>query len=140
MLFYFLYIGEAIHLPSLSRQGKPLTLSGYSSAQIKPSVNLRPDPGIWDHIPTKNYNTLGTLRKSGSESKMANVVGSKTIRRISMKNYMNEHQASEYTGISVHTLRKHRSQHKGIPYCKIGKSVRYKQDDIDRYMAEHTIL
>ncbi len=48
--------------------------------------------------------------------------------------YVDEFQASEITGIKVSTLRNHRHKQKGLPYIKIGSSVRYKVTDITDHM------
>lgn len=54
--------------------------------------------------------------------------------------YLNEKQVSEFTGISLSSLRNHRHQCKGLPYIKLGKSVRYDIRDIIRHMESHRIL
>lgn len=51
-----------------------------------------------------------------------------------------EKQVSEITGISVSALQKFRHRHVGIPYCRIGKSIRYSLADIERFMAENRIV
>ena len=55
------------------------------------------------------------------------------------KIYLDELQAADFTGLSVHTLRNHRSKGVGLPFVKILKSVRYSLDDIETYMEENTI-
>ena len=57
-----------------------------------------------------------------------------------MTKYINEYQVSEYTGISVHTLRRNRSQGTGIPYIKHGTRVIYAIDDIDTYLHDHLVF
>ncbi len=48
-----------------------------------------------------------------------------------MEQYLNEREVSEMTGIAVQTLRNDRAgERKLFPYCKIGKSVRYRQADV----------
>lgn len=49
--------------------------------------------------------------------------------------WMTEKQVAEMTGISQSTLQKHRFQHKGIPYAKIGASVRYLNIEVQKFMA-----
>jgi len=48
-------------------------------------------------------------------------------------------ETSELTGIAVSTLEHNRFNRVGIPYIKIGKSIRYKHDDIVKYIEEHRI-
>jgi predicted DNA-binding transcriptional regulator AlpA len=52
------------------------------------------------------------------------------------KQYLTEKQVSEITGYSVQTLRNHRHESRGIPYLKIGRSVRYLPEDISATMEK----
>jgi len=63
-----------------------------------------------------------------------------TVRGFSSSLYLNDHQAAEYTGLSVATLRRDRFQKRGFPYVKFGRSVRYRREDIDREMSLHLIV
>ena len=54
--------------------------------------------------------------------------------------YITEKEVSEITGRALSTLRNERFLGKGIPYIKIGKSVRYKFDDVIEYMEERRIM
>jgi len=53
--------------------------------------------------------------------------------------YLTETQVAEITGIAIPTLRNHRFERRGIPYCKIGRSVRYRLSDVIEYMDSHLI-
>jgi len=53
--------------------------------------------------------------------------------------YINENQLTELTGIALSTLRNNRSKGQGIPYIKIGRSVRYDLQDVIEYMEAHKI-
>jgi len=53
--------------------------------------------------------------------------------------YLTEVQVSEITGIALSTLRNQRFNRTGIPYCKIGRSVRYNLNDVIEYMESHKI-
>jgi hypothetical protein len=53
--------------------------------------------------------------------------------------YLNEKQVSEMTAIPLSTLRNDRFLSKGIPFIKIGKSVRYDLYDVVDYMDSHKI-
>ena len=50
-------------------------------------------------------------------------------------------EVAEVTGLSVETLAQWRSQQRGIPYVKISRNcVRYRQTDLDCWLAERTVL
>ena len=48
---------------------------------------------------------------------------------------------AEITGLSVETLAQWRSRRQGIPFIKISRNcVRYRQSDLDAWVAEHIVL
>jgi excisionase family DNA binding protein len=50
-------------------------------------------------------------------------------------------EVAELTGLSVETLAQWRSQQRGIPFVKISRNcVRYRQSDLDSWLAERTVL
>lgn len=49
-------------------------------------------------------------------------------------NFLNEKEVSNQTGLSVSALRKHREKNFGIPYYKLGKLVRYKEEDVIEFI------
>ena len=53
--------------------------------------------------------------------------------------YLNEKEASSLTGMALPTLRNNRHMGRGIPYCKVGRSVRYCWQDIIDYMEARKI-
>ena len=53
--------------------------------------------------------------------------------------YINENQVSEITGRALSTLRNERSKGLGIPYIKLGRSVRYDLQDVIEFMEAHKI-
>ena len=55
------------------------------------------------------------------------------------KKYLTEKQVSELTSRALSTLRNERSKGRGIPYCKIGKSVRYLEQDVLGFMESRKI-
>lgn len=56
------------------------------------------------------------------------------------KPYLNEHEVSAITGLSVQTLRNNRHMRRGITYYKISKRlVRYKTEDIITFMERQRI-
>ena len=51
------------------------------------------------------------------------------------KPYLNEKEAAEYSGFSVHTLRKWRKKDKGFTWKKLENgSIRYVKIDIDNWI------
>ena len=55
------------------------------------------------------------------------------------KEYITEKEVAEITGRALSTLRNERFLGKGIPYIKIGKSVRYKYDEVINFMESRRI-
>ena len=53
---------------------------------------------------------------------------------------LTEFQVAEIMSQSVQTLRNHRFLGKGLPYLKIGRSVRYLAEDVERYLRKHRIV
>jgi phage terminase Nu1 subunit (DNA packaging protein) len=53
--------------------------------------------------------------------------------------YVNERKVAELTDRGLPTLRNDRSKGVGIPYCKVGKSVRYRLSDVIGFMEKHKI-
>jgi len=53
--------------------------------------------------------------------------------------YITEKEVAEITGRALSTLRNERFLGKGIPYIKIGKSVRYKYEDVIEFMESRRI-
>ena len=56
-----------------------------------------------------------------------------------VKRWLDEREVSNLTKLSLSTLRAHRFLRKGIPYFKIGRSVRYCWDDVATFMDNHRI-
>ena len=54
--------------------------------------------------------------------------------------YLNEQQVSDITGRALSTLRNERSKGIGIPYSKIGRSVRYNIKDVIEFMESRKIM
>lgn len=53
--------------------------------------------------------------------------------------YLNEVQVAEMTGRALSTLRNERARNVGIPYIKIGRSVRYSLQDVIQFMEARKI-
>jgi len=49
--------------------------------------------------------------------------------------FLDETATAEMLKISVHTLRGHRHTRRGLPFYKLGRSVRYKMSDILEHMS-----
>ena len=53
--------------------------------------------------------------------------------------YLNEIKLAELLCISVKKLRADRWRGVGLPYVKFGSSVRYRVDQVEQFLEEHTI-
>ena len=53
--------------------------------------------------------------------------------------YVDEKRVSRMTSFKLPTLRNDRHLGRGIPYVKIGRSVRYRLDDVIAYMEAHKV-
>lgn len=53
--------------------------------------------------------------------------------------YIDERECTKISGIATQTLRNNRFNRRGIPYIKIGRSVRYSLKDIIEYMERRKI-
>ncbi len=47
---------------------------------------------------------------------------------------LNENEVASKLGCSIHKLQKDRRIGSPIPYLKIGRSVKYRQEDVDAYL------
>ena len=54
--------------------------------------------------------------------------------------FLTETEVAEMTGISISKLRQDRYRSKGIPYSKVGCSVRYLLSDVLDFMAAHKVI
>ena len=56
------------------------------------------------------------------------------------KGYMKDKAAADYLKCSTITLAKDRCDRKlGIPFYKLGRSIRYLQEDLDAWMEAHKV-
>ncbi len=53
--------------------------------------------------------------------------------------YLGEKEVSKMTRRALSTLRNDRFLRRGIPYCKIGKSVRYNINDVIDFMESRKV-
>ena len=53
--------------------------------------------------------------------------------------WITEKETASMVSLSLYTLRAHRQQHRGIPYVKVGRAVRYSYDDVKAFMQNHRI-
>jgi len=53
--------------------------------------------------------------------------------------YLTEGEVSSITRRALQTLRNDRHRRRGIPYVKVGRSVRYKLDDVIDFMESRKI-
>lgn len=56
-----------------------------------------------------------------------------------MNVYLNEKQVKEITGRALSTLRNDRFNRRGIPYVKVGRSIRYSELDVINFMEKRKI-
>ena len=52
---------------------------------------------------------------------------------------LSEKEVAKIYKINVRTLQRERSLGIGIPYVKLGKRVRYKRGDVEKYLKHHTV-
>ena len=57
-----------------------------------------------------------------------------------MEEYLTEKEVADKLKISIYTLRNDRSKRRGLPFVKLGGSVRYRESDIVKYMDEHLVM
>ena len=57
-----------------------------------------------------------------------------------MKPLLEEDAAAPLVGMVISTLQKKRVTGDGPPYVKMGRSVRYRPEDLEAYVAEGVIL
>jgi predicted DNA-binding transcriptional regulator AlpA len=53
--------------------------------------------------------------------------------------YITEKEVSSITGLALSTLRNDRATLRRIPYCKVGRSVRYLMEDVINFMESNKI-
>ncbi len=54
--------------------------------------------------------------------------------------YLTERQVAEMTGFSKYTFQRLRFEHRGPAYLKVGRSVRYRLEDIQKWMESRRIV
>jgi len=52
---------------------------------------------------------------------------------------LNDKQAAQFLGVAVQTLRNWRGQRRGPDYIKLGRSVRYSEGDLSRFLESRKI-
>ncbi|HEC32598.1 MAG TPA: DNA-binding protein [Deltaproteobacteria bacterium] len=52
---------------------------------------------------------------------------------------LNDREAARFLGLAPQTLRNWRSQGKGPSYVKIGNAVRYRMEDLEKYIQSRRI-
>jgi len=53
--------------------------------------------------------------------------------------WIGEHEVAEITGLSLSTLRNYRWLGCGLPFYKVGRSVRYRLDEVYEYMESKRV-
>lgn len=68
------------------------------------------------------------------------MIGEKQLTNRVQRQFVNEHQASELTGLAVSTLRNYRHQGKGPVYYKPGgKRVLYERNELLLYIESYKV-
>lgn len=49
-------------------------------------------------------------------------------------------ETANRTGLSIHTLLKHRKQKRGLPFVRLGRTVRYRTVDVEQYLISQTVV
>ena len=75
----------------------------------------------------------GFNRKQADDGK-SNVDNSSLNER-----YLDEREVGSITGVALSTLRRWRSQKRGIRFVKLNKSVRYRRSDVVGFMNRHLV-
>ncbi len=57
----------------------------------------------------------------------------------SPKQYLTEKEVAQITRMALSTLRNDRSCGRGLPYIKVGRSVRYDLADVIEFMESHKV-
>ena len=57
----------------------------------------------------------------------------------SITDVMTESETAEHIGISLSGLRKWRNDGSGPPYIRIGRLIRYREKDIEEWLAHRTV-
>jgi hypothetical protein len=52
---------------------------------------------------------------------------------------LDEHDASHYLGMSAAWLRKARQMSTGPAYIRIGRTIRYRTADLDKFLQQHLV-
>ena len=52
---------------------------------------------------------------------------------------LSEKEVAKIYKFNVRTLQRERSLGTGMPYVKLGKRVRYKRSDVEKYIDQHTV-
>ena len=60
-------------------------------------------------------------------------------KKFSKNILLSEKEVEKLYGLNSRTLQRERNLGIGIPYVKIGKRVRYKNIDIEKYINQHTV-
>jgi len=52
---------------------------------------------------------------------------------------LSERQVAQLLSLSVQTLRNNRCNRKGLPYVKLGRSIRYRAADVEEHISSRLI-
>jgi hypothetical protein len=60
-------------------------------------------------------------------------------QKLESKAVVNEHDAAAYVGLAVQSLRNRRFRGEQPPFFKIGRSVRYRIEDLEEFLMSHRV-
>jgi excisionase family DNA binding protein len=61
------------------------------------------------------------------------------VAMIDVLELLTTEQAAVRTGLSINTLLKHRKQNRGMPFVRLGRTVRYRTADVEAYLIAQTV-
>lgn len=67
-------------------------------------------------------------------------MGLKSETESSLPRWLTEKEVAVLTRLSLSTLRAHRFTGRGLPYAKLGRTVRYSAAEVERYMESRQIF
>ena len=54
--------------------------------------------------------------------------------------YLTQDEAAKYLRVSARTLERHRVAGSGCRFCRAGRRILYRREDLDAYLSQHTYL
>lgn len=61
------------------------------------------------------------------------------LKETALDELLTAQQVAEYLGASIDTLAVDRYNHRGLPYIRIGRRIRYRAKDVAEYLDANTV-